>query len=91
MVLKILVIGDIGNYFQTIRKYVKKSKIHIINFPKDGFGEFTYDDDYVNLGWIPGGEAVIQGLTSNIRVKYKSERYNYYNFAPRIHLWFINN
>ena len=46
MVLKVLVIGDIGNYFQTIRKYVKKSKIHIINFPKDGFGEFTYDDDY---------------------------------------------
>ena len=40
MVLKVLVIGDIGNYFQTIRKYVKKSKIHIINFPKDGFGEF---------------------------------------------------
>ena len=46
LVLKILVIGDIGNYFQTIRKYVKNSKIHIINFPKDGFGKFTYDEDY---------------------------------------------
>ena len=46
LVLDILVIGDIGNYFQTMKKFVKKSKIHIINFPKDGFGEFTYDDDY---------------------------------------------
>ena len=46
MVLNILVIGDVGNYFQTVSKYVKKSKIHIINFPKDGAGKFTYDENY---------------------------------------------
>ena len=46
MTLKILVIGDIGNYFKTISKYVKNSEIHIINFPKDGAGVFTYDEDY---------------------------------------------
>jgi len=46
LVLNILVIGDVGNYFQTVSKYVKKSKIHIINFPKDGAGKFTYDENY---------------------------------------------
>ena len=46
MVLKILVIGDVGNYLKTISKYVKNSKIHIINFPKDGAGIFTYDEDF---------------------------------------------
>ena len=44
--MNILVIGDVGNYFQTMHKYVKKSKIHIINFPKDGAGKFTYDENY---------------------------------------------
>ena len=33
----------------------------------------SYDDDYINLGYKPGGEAVIQGLTADIRVKYKSD------------------
>ncbi len=46
MVLKILVISDVGNYFKTVSKYVKKSKIHIINFPKDGAGVYTYSDGY---------------------------------------------
>ena len=46
MVLKILVIGDVANYFKTVSKYVKNSKIHIINFPKDGPGIFTYDENY---------------------------------------------
>ena len=46
MVLKILVIGDVANYFKTVSKYVKNSKIHIINFPKDGAGIFTYDENY---------------------------------------------
>ena len=46
MVIKVLAIGDIGNYLVTISKYVKKSKIHIINFPKDGAGKFTYDENY---------------------------------------------
>ena len=35
--------------------------------------EITYDKDYVNLGYKPGGEAVIQGLTSDFRTKYKSD------------------
>ena len=46
MVLNILVISDVGNYFKTVSKYVKKSKIHIINFPKDGAGVYTYDENY---------------------------------------------
>jgi len=44
--IKILAIGDIGNYLVTLNKYLKKSKIHIINFPKDEAGKFTYDDGY---------------------------------------------
>ena len=46
LILNILVIGDVGNVFKTISKYVKKSKIHIINFPKDGAGVYTYDENY---------------------------------------------
>ena len=46
MVLNILVISDVGNYFKTVSKYVKNSKIHIINFPKDGAGVYTYDENY---------------------------------------------
>jgi len=45
MTIKVLAIGDIGNILQTIRKYTKKSKIHIINFYKDGTGIYTYTDD----------------------------------------------
>ena len=41
-----LLIGDVGNYFQTVSKFVKKSKIHIVNFPKDGAGIYTYDENY---------------------------------------------
>ena len=39
-----LAIGDICNLIVTISKYTKKSKIHLINFPKDGAGIFTYAD-----------------------------------------------
>ena len=46
MVLNVLLIGDVGNYFQTVSKFVKKSKIHIINFPKDEAGIYTYDENY---------------------------------------------
>ena len=46
MVLNILVVSDVGNYFKTVSKYVKNSKIHIINFPKDGAGIYTYDENY---------------------------------------------
>ena len=44
MVLKVLAIGDIGNVMHTISKYTK-AEIHIINFFKDGAGEFTYERD----------------------------------------------
>tara|TARA_Y100000590_G_scaffold174303_1_gene199336 strand:+ start:13987 stop:15204 length:1218 start_codon:yes stop_codon:yes gene_type:complete len=46
LALNILVISDVGNYFKTVSKYVKNSKIHIINFPKDGAGIYTYDESY---------------------------------------------
>tara|TARA_B100001750_G_scaffold47461_1_gene35667 strand:+ start:4811 stop:6016 length:1206 start_codon:yes stop_codon:yes gene_type:complete len=42
--LKVLAIGDIGNILQTLRKYTK-AEIHIINFFKDGAGNFTYAND----------------------------------------------
>lgn len=45
MTIKVLAIGDIGNVLQTIRKYTKKSEIHIINFSKDGAGIYTYADN----------------------------------------------
>ena len=45
MVINVLAIGDIGNIISTLSKFTKKSKIHIINFPKDGAGVFTYDEN----------------------------------------------
>lgn len=44
MVIRVLAIGDICNLILTISKYTKKSEIHLINFPKDGAGVFTYAD-----------------------------------------------
>ena len=45
MVINILAIGDVGNNLSTLRKFTK-TKIHIINSPKDDAGLFTYDDSY---------------------------------------------
>ena len=45
MVINVLAIGDVSNVMKSISKITKKSKIHIINFPKDGPGEFICDDD----------------------------------------------
>ena len=45
MVIKVLAIGDIGNIVRTLTKFTKKSKIHLIQYPKDGSGVFTYYDD----------------------------------------------
>lgn len=41
MVIKVLAIGDIANILRTLSFYTKKSKIHIINFPRDGTGLYT--------------------------------------------------
>ena len=41
MTIKILAIGDISNILRTLNKYLKKSKIHVINFPRENSGEFT--------------------------------------------------
>ncbi len=41
MVNKILAIGDVGNIIKTIKKYSKKSEIHIINYPQDGSATFV--------------------------------------------------
>ena len=41
MTIKILAIGDISNILRTLNKYLKKSEIHIINFPRENSGEFT--------------------------------------------------
>ena len=45
MVINVLAIGDVGNIISTLSKFTKKSKIHIINFPKDGAGVFTYNEN----------------------------------------------
>jgi len=41
LVNKILAIGDIANLIRTMSKYLKKSEIHVINFPRENSGEFT--------------------------------------------------
>ena len=43
MTIKILAIGDVANIIRTIKKY-SKFEIHLINYPKDGAGKFTYQD-----------------------------------------------
>ena len=45
MVINVLAIGDVGNIISTLSKFTKKSKIHLINFHKDGEGVFTYNED----------------------------------------------
>jgi len=45
MVTKVLAIGDTGNVMKSLSKITKKSKIHIVNFPKDGKGIFIHDDN----------------------------------------------
>jgi len=45
LVIKVLAIGDVGSIVRTIRKYAKKSEIHLISYPQDGSGVFTAPDD----------------------------------------------
>ena len=45
MVINVLAIGDVGNVMKSLSKITKKSKIHIVNFPKDGKGIFIHDDN----------------------------------------------
>ena len=45
MVIRVLAIGDIGNTIRTIQKFVKKSEIHLINYPVDGSAFFVNTDD----------------------------------------------
>ena len=45
MVINVLAIGDVGNVMKSLSKITKKSKIHIVNFPKDGAGIFIHDDN----------------------------------------------
>ena len=46
MTIQVLAIGDTGNMMMTLSKYTKKSRIHIINFPRDGAGIYTYLNGY---------------------------------------------
>ena len=45
MVINVLAIGDTANVMKSLSKITKKSKIHIVNFPKDGKGIYIHDDD----------------------------------------------
>lgn len=44
MVINVLAIGDVANVMKSLSKITKRSKIHIVNFPKDGKGIFIHDD-----------------------------------------------
>jgi len=43
LTLRILAIGDSANLFKILSKYVKRSEIHIINFPLKDASSHTYD------------------------------------------------
>ena len=45
MVINVLAIGDVANVMKSLSKITKRSKIHIVNFPKDGKGIFIHDDN----------------------------------------------
>ena len=45
MIIRVLVIGDASNYMKIVSKCVKKSKIHVINFPREGASKLTYDEN----------------------------------------------
>ena len=49
MVINVLAIGDTANVMKSLSKITEKSKIHIVNFPKDGAGIFIHDDN-VEIG-----------------------------------------
>ena len=48
MVIRVLAIGDIGNIVRTLQKFVKKSEIRLINYPRDG-SAFLVNTDNVEL------------------------------------------
>ena len=45
MTIRVLGIGDVGNQTTVLRKFLKKSKIHLIAFPREGNALSTYADD----------------------------------------------
>ena len=45
MTIRVLAIGDLANCFVDLREYVKKSKIHIINFPWSTASKLTESGD----------------------------------------------
>lgn len=53
MTIKVLAIGDSGNYILTLKKFVKNSSIDIIDFPRKGPAKTTY---------LPGGVEFFDSL-----------------------------
>lgn len=45
MTIRVLAIGDTANNIATLRKFAKKSTIHLINFPRRGPAVYTYAGD----------------------------------------------
>lgn len=58
MTLRVLAIGDSANLFHILSKFVKKSKIHVINFPLEGAALFTYSKDVEFFKSIKAAECV---------------------------------
>jgi len=44
MTIKVLAIGDSANLFFILSKFLKKSNIHVVNFPREGASKYTYSD-----------------------------------------------
>ncbi len=42
MVVRVLSIGDTANFMQVLSKFVKRSEIHVINFPLQGASKHVY-------------------------------------------------
>ncbi len=43
--IKVLAIGDTANNIFLLQKYMKKTQIHLINFPLKGPGKYTYENN----------------------------------------------
>ena len=80
MVINVLAIGDTANVMKSLSKITKKSKIHIVNFPKDGAGIFIHDDNVDRfLSWkVKEQVEYINKIKNNYDICISSIIYNIY-------------
>ena len=70
MTIRVLAIGDTANNIAVLKKFVKKSKIHLINFPRKGAAVLTYVDDieFFNSLKISKQVKKINGIKENFDI-----------------------